>query len=432
MGCLVAKCSLTNTALNSGDDVYINMITDTARNQTYGYKHALQIGEIKVPVAKSYSIGGSQSCQYYTPIGIMLKAEYTGWSSFKIDVNDKRTIENLKVLSTRLLYSYLEDDQVVFDAPHVVKLIETGEYQQAWEIIDENLRIAGEEKVYFQNGGLDSSKLYYNVISTHAFEILLDEQFQKNVYSDYIYGVPKEDIKTYQERIESIPTFINAVVAKHDEFMQSLRKKNYDLNDDQADRFFKRNDTLTRSLFEYSHQIDKKDFIISQKNVMDTSIMHSRMYDTQDDVQTKNVLSDLILQHYVNLVYHYLNVDYAPLSNVNLEEYDNNRAIIFNEFQSKVIKLSNDEHYRDCLFEGNVKLRPKTFNDQFFIATYYNERFVEHFYEHIKEKYSVDYQIIGVPDDKDLVVYDKENNIIYFEYEDTIIDKCDILNYAGV
>lgn len=429
MGCLVAKCSLSNIALKECDDVYINLITETDKKQNYSFGHKLRSGTTEIELPTTY--GGSSissSCHQFTPIGILLKGQYVGWSSFEIDVEDKRTISNLYELANRLIYDYIRGDEVKFSVEEFSKLMHECKYQEAWKMLDEGIS-CNDHTIYYKNGADTPSKIYYNVISQQAFELITESSFQKQVYKDFIYGVPDEKIKTFSERMESIQPYINAVVAKYESYNINGEKL-----DDKELKFIIRHD-LAKSLFEYCDIDDQELYIVSQKKVMDYSIFSERIrtgYIDNDDFSIiEYVLKDLILQHYINLVYHYFNVDFMPLSTVNLEEYDNYRTQRFNVFQSEVIYKFSSEYYEDCLFENKLVLVKKDVEEKFIVATYQNEKHNKYFFDHIRKNYSTDFEIIGEAENRELIVYDNENNVVYYEFEDTILDNYNLAMFTG-
>ena len=73
----------------------------------------------------------------------------------------------------------------------------------------------------------------------------------------------------------------------------------------------------------------------------------------------------------------------------------------------------------------------KDVEEKFIVATYQNEKHDKYFFDHIRKNYSTDFEIIGEPENRELIVYDNENNVVFYEFEDTILDNYNLAMFTG-
>ena len=416
MGCLVAKCSLTNVALLEGDVAYINIVTPSMRKRSWhqdklelvnyqdGVKHSLEY-RVHNPNSRFNSF------ELYSPVGILLKGTYKGWSSFELDFNDPTTLANFKMLSQYLIWDVSNRYNTIFSAKDYQAHFDKGEYAEAWDLADNALRFQEAENIFIHDGR-EFIQLQYNVICNDAFDHLMLESTQKEIYADLNLW--------RDEKSTTLKEYYDYVVEYVEEYKNANRDKSL-----QDEKNFK---WLTRSLASaiFNHGYGEGDLIplINKRHPFEDHMLDESICEAKDLDELHDVLRRLVLVNYVNLAYTFYGVQCIPLSNVNFEEYDNERASKFNKLQRKVIDLHETRFHEDFLFDTPTKCAVIKEQDDLILAQYFiTDVHVEEFYAHLE---SIGITYFGKPtirciDVDNIIVYDGVQNRVYFANDEKFL-----------
>ncbi len=417
MGCLVAKCSLTNVALLEGDDAYINIITPSMRKRSWhndkielvnfqnGVKHSIEY-RVQHPSSRFNSF------ELYNPVGILLKGVYTGWSSFELDFNDPTTLANFKLLSQYLIWDVSNRYNTIFSAKDYHAHFDKGEYAEAWALADEALRFQEAENLFISNGN-EFIQLQYNVICADAFDHLMLESTQKDIYADLNMW--------RDEKSTTLKEYYDYVV----EYVEEYKNANRDTSLQKAENFKWLTRSIACSIFG-TGSYGEGDLIplINKRHPFEDHMLDESISDATDLDDLHDILRRLVLVNYVNAAYTFYGVQCIPLSNVNFEEYDNERASKFNKLQRKVIDLHERRFHEDFLFDSPTNCAVIKEKDDLIIAQYFmTDVHVEEFYAHLESIGIAHFSkpVIRCVDRDNIIVYDSKENRVYFENDERFL-----------
>lgn len=359
MGCLVAKCALSNMALKEGQDVYINILSDKRVNNVYQknikLKNIKNGSVVEVKSTQDYN-QGIQSTDYYIPVGILLKGTYEGWSSFVPDFNDDRTVKNFIRFVGLLEYDMTKQnsDEVIFSASELNRLVNENLYIEAWELIDDAMRISSGENLYIRNTHGLPQKVYYSAISIEAIDYIMKPSVQSDILKTFWRD---ETFKSINDVYDNITKYTEEVIAFDSEIYKGLKKSNISMS-------------FVRCLFEGGRAIDTK--LTSIWQTFNYDIFNDEFVDIimklDDDVEFTPVdyqthfgelIKEMIFQNFINASFGYFNQLFMPVSNVNIEEYCNSYNIEALKMINYCLAENQKSWHEGYAFEGIVPITKK-------------------------------------------------------------------------
>ncbi len=351
MGCLVAKCALSNMALKEGQDVYINILSDKLVKSNYQKNIKLKninSGSVfDVKSSLNYS-QGIQSTDYFVPVGILLKGKYKGWSSFVPDFSDERTVKNFIRFIGLLEYDITKQNsnEVIFSASEVKRLVDENKHMDAWELINDAMRISSGESLYIRNTHGLPQKVFYSAISIEAVDYIMKPSVQSDIFKNFWR---EETFKSLNDVYDSITKYTEEVIAFDKEIHNGLKQSNISMS-------------FVRCLFEGGRGCTETK-LTSIWETFNYDIFNDELVDIvmklNDDVELMPVdyqthfgelIKDMIFQNFINASFGYFNQTFMPVTNVNIEAL---RMVNY-------CLAENQKSWHECYpFEGVVPITKK-------------------------------------------------------------------------
>ena len=354
MGCLVSKCSMTNLALQEGSTVYINLIVNSLPNSEFNSEYIVDGHAVQ---QSSAYVQGTSGIEYYRPIGIILKATYDGWSSFTLDASDDLTKRNLIRLVNNTCDVSVKDRYdinftSVITADDLFNMIEAKQYQEVWELINERLSSLSYSNLYIKNSYQKPEKVFLNVISGEAYDYIMDEKFQRNLFKSR--GISGEEI-TINEYVDSIKDNI-----------QSITNFENEMNYRKANGISKH--SISRCLFEEGNNFKLRGFGRVSMNYD----IYSHELDNLNNLDNyiEAFIKDFIYASYISNCFLYMDIPVFPLTKVNEEEYHSDSVIIGLQMIKACANKMHSNYIDDVGFDSITKMSSK---DSDIYVTYFNK-----------------------------------------------------------
>lgn len=405
MGCLLNKCSLTNVALIQGQPAYLNLVIPVKRSSTDGF---IKVGDEYIPV-ETTPYGRYESTEYFTPIGIMFKGVYEGYSLVTPDWTDENNRFMLRLLVKYINVSYYKthsnsfsidadggvsklakDLYVDFDHEHLLKLVNEQTYEDAWEYLIEYIRFIDRPKVHIDYTGFGKSKyapLFASLIDGNAYDYIMDESHQADVVSCKF--LCKTEYKTIDSRVNLI----------YNELQQDFSAYN------------------VMKIFSDSHHHDG---LSPYKHYCE--IYKSEIYGYRESLNHElsvdpeylmMLIKNLVLANYIHTVFVYYNIMYLPSSNITTEEYHNEHSRLHAKMVNHCLRAHSD-HHRDWS-DGEFWYVTQIFDRDEIFAIYISE------IEEIIEKFGNHPEDLDLS--KEIVCYNKRTNEWFSINEKELFDK---------
>lgn len=352
MGCLVAKCSLTNMCLEQGKTAYVNLLVSSFTNSIF--MKEMKVGNETFMRPHAYTTG-TNSIEYFRPIGIILKSKYEGWRRFEIDESDENTIINLKRLVSSMVYDISSDHIGGINVDYINELMNLNDYQSVWEIINESLT-NDDSYLYIKNEYNKHEKVYISAIGSYAHDYIMKEEFQRDLFASR--GINRQPI-TLKEHDEMFDVHLKEII-------DFRNKINIDLKFPLIEEI---------SISSIVRDIVGEGSSYSMRGFYRTSLNYDLYVKALNDCETydeaKNTIKDMIYSSYISNCFSYMDIPVFPMTNVNEEEYHSDSVIIGHKMINECLNQQYSNLIEDWGYESIVKMKYP--NDHVYITYFYKK-----------------------------------------------------------
>lgn len=387
---LLYKCNITNSIIpeyESNEVVFSVLVKNKTQNSSsVSIFDDVKMKQYEFKKTRNYSL--PICMKDYTYTGIHFKGRLSGYSGPIVDFTDKSNIDNLKLLalSTRFNIKDSLSGKEIYNGRQVFELVKKEKYQEAWNIIQEALRL-NEENIFMSSRFSDSPKpIFLSVISKHVYDKFFDESFMRSVTKTFYHG----NLNIY-ERMNLAKDIL--------EKLKSLTGKYSTINDEIYNKLFE--SRYLEDLYPFSR--------IEKKYLTEYAFSNLLNLRSLDDNTLIDIIRNIIFNDYFVCCFEYLQAEFNSMTVCSIEDYQNT-------YTAKGLSLKREvfnKIYEECAFYDGYPIFYEIYNFKDKYVTYIHDGEIEELDEKFKLKLDID-SLQEDFDNNTLIVYDSVNGELSF------------------